>query len=74
MTRKIEPNKLISELMVNTPLDRRLRIIFEMSWLEMNIVPDREATDDEIKEAVKWSKIMVDRVMSEIENKRNGLQ
>ncbi|MSQ80040.1 MAG: hypothetical protein EXR21_10305 [Flavobacteriaceae bacterium] len=46
-----------------TPIEARLKIMFETEWLSVNIIHEREATDDEIKKAVEWAAKMVEGSM-----------
>lgn len=55
----------LDEIRKRTPIESRLRVLFEMEWLTMNIVPDRQATDDEIQKAIDWSKKMTNIVMED---------
>ena len=36
------------KLLTEIPIETRLLVLFQMDWLTTNIVPDREATDEEI--------------------------
>lgn len=56
----------IEELRRQTPLNVRLRVLFEMEWLSMNINPSRTATDEEIKKAEEWSDKMVKWIIADI--------
>ncbi len=48
-------DKILNE----SPIESRLQVLFEMEWLVMNIIPDRPATDDEIRKARDWAIKMV---------------
>ncbi len=56
----------ISKLMRDIPLATKLKVLFEMKWLSMNINPDRHATEDEVVKACEWAKTLVNDVMKEI--------
>lgn len=62
---RVVKSPLIAKLLKETPIETRLRVMFEMEWLTMNIIPDRHATDDEIKKACDWAKKMVDWTMKD---------
>ena len=53
------------KLLTEIPIETRLLVLFQMDWLTTNIVPDREATDEEIIKMSEYANRMVNSVMEE---------
>lgn len=56
---------ILDEILKETPIETRLRVLFSMEWLTMNIFPERQTTDAEDKKAHKWAMKMVRWVMAD---------
>ena len=52
----------ILEIRKRITLKKRLQVMFEMEWLNMNVPANRFHTDKEAKQSVKWAKHMIERV------------
>lgn len=54
---------IIEKILKRIEIPTKLKVFFEMTWLMENIVPDRQATDEEIKKASEWSEKMTKETM-----------
>jgi predicted nuclease of predicted toxin-antitoxin system len=67
---------VIKKILEQATLSNRLRVLFEMEWLTININPDREATDKEIQKAAEWAERMTKNtvnIVTEWQNDGSGL-
>jgi len=58
---------MIKDISKRTPLETRMKVMLEMQHLTLMIQPDREATDEEIKEASAWAQKMTNYLLNEVE-------
>ena len=63
---------IIDEFLKESSIESKLRVLFEMEYLTIIIKPDRQATDEEIKEAHECEKKMTKRTLESFEELENN--
>lgn len=66
MTPRKYQSPILSQLLKETPLGIRLRVLLQMEWADMNIQVPREATDEECDNAYRWAEKMSTHIIEEI--------